>query len=246
MSGLIQDLRYALRQMRRSPGFTAVAVLTLALGIGPNVAIFSVIWGTFLAPLPYPHGDRLVVVWTKVKGERSPTRFDDYLQYASQSKSFQRLDFGAWAEVHLTDPDPSAQAVSGGFSMPGFFTNTLGEGVAMGRDFLPEEGTPGNDHVVIITNRLWIERFNGDRNILGKQISIEGQAYTVVGVRKPGPGDRANSQFDVPFVFTPGGHDSRVGNVFGRLKPGVSLAQAEAELRVTDSRLAATRGELPK
>src|SRR5437667_5121278 len=192
VSSFIQHTKYALRQLRRNPGFGAVAVLTLALGIGPNVAIFSVIWGTFLAALPYPNGKQLVVVWTKIKGERSPTKFDDYLQYAWQSKSFQRLDFGAWAEVHLTDPDPYAEPVSGGFSMPGFFTKTLGEGVAMGRDFLPEEGTPGNDHVVIINHRLWIERFNGDRNILGKQIPIEGQPYTVVGVRKTGPGDIEN------------------------------------------------------
>jgi hypothetical protein len=113
MTTFIHDLRYGLRQLRRSPGFTSVVVLTLALGIGPNVAIFGVIWGTFLAPLSYPDGNRLVVVWTKIKGERSPTRADDYLQYSSQSKSFERLDFDPWVELYLADPDPSEEPVLG-------------------------------------------------------------------------------------------------------------------------------------
>src|SRR6266436_4990004 len=98
---LIHDIRFGLRQWARNPGLTAIVVLTLALGIGPNVAIFSVIWGTFLAPLPYPEGDHLVVVWTKIKGEHEPSRADDYLQYRSQSKSFERLDFGPWFALHL-------------------------------------------------------------------------------------------------------------------------------------------------
>jgi putative ABC transport system permease protein len=131
--------------------------------------------------------------------------------------------------------------------MPGFFSKTLREGMAMGRDFLPEEGTLGNDHVVIITHRLWAERFHSDPNILGKQIPIEGQPYTVAGVRVAGSADRSSAAFDVPLVLSPGGHDPRVGNIFGRLKPGVTLAQAEAELSVIDQRLAATRGgDLPK
>lgn len=242
MTGLAQNLRYTLRQFRKNPGFTAVAVITLALGIGPNVAMFSVIYATFIAPLPYPNGDQLVVIWTKISGQRNPTRFDDYLQYAEHSRSFQRLDFSPWAQVQMNDPDPAAEPVSGGYSMPGFFSKTIGGGeIAQGRDFLPQEATPGNDHVAIITHRLWLEHFHGDPNIFGKQIKVQGQLYTIVGVHKAGSADRQNAQFDIPFAYS-GSHDPRVGNVFGRLQPGVTLAEAQAELSVIDGRLAATRG----
>jgi len=93
MNGLLQDFRYALRQWRRSPGFTAIAMMTLALGIGPNVAIFSVIWAVSSLRFPIRSGNQLVVIWTNTKGERNPCRADDYLQYLTQSKSFQHLDF---------------------------------------------------------------------------------------------------------------------------------------------------------
>jgi putative ABC transport system permease protein len=89
MGTLWRDLRYGLRMLARNKGFTAVAILALALGIGPNVAMFSIVWATLLAPLPYPHGDQLVVVWNKVKGERTPGSADDYLQYLAESRSFQ-------------------------------------------------------------------------------------------------------------------------------------------------------------
>ena len=88
-----RDVRFGLRMLARNKGFSTIAILALALGIGPNVAIFSIIWATFLAPLPYPHGDRLVVVWNQYKGERNGTRADDYAEYAAQSRSFERLDF---------------------------------------------------------------------------------------------------------------------------------------------------------
>src|SRR5271170_1919626 len=102
MGTLWRDLRYGFRMLARNKGFTAVAILALALGIGPNVAIFSIVWATFLAPMPYPQANQLVVVWTKIKGERSPSSANTYLQYLAQSKSFQSLDFVAWKELHFT------------------------------------------------------------------------------------------------------------------------------------------------
>src|SRR5882762_7596284 len=243
MTGPVQNLRYAVRQWRRSPGFTAVVMITLALGIGPNVAIFSVIWATFLAPLPYPNANQLVVIWASSKGDRNPSRADDYLEYLSQSKSFQHLDFLSWTDIHLSPTDPSEEPVAGNPVTPGLLAKTIGVPMAMGRDFLPEEGTPGKDHVVTLTHWSWMNRFHGDPNILGKQISIEGKPYTVVGVQTAGPNDRqAVSEFTVPLVLNPGSHNPHWGNIFGRLKPGVTLAQAQAELNVIDQRLPASPG----
>jgi putative ABC transport system permease protein len=246
MTNWWRDIRYGLRALANNKGFTAVAILALALGIGPNTAMFSVIWGIFLAPLPYHNPDQLVVVWTKVKGERSPSRADDYLQYVAQSKSFERLDLGPWKEIHMTGLDPSEEVVSGGYAVPGFYEKTLGVHLGMGRDFLPEEGVPGKDHEVIITHRMWTDHFHSDPNILGKQMQIENQPYTVVGVEKRGPSDRSTLEFTVPLALAPVGHNAMWGNIFGRLKPGVTIAQAQAELAVIDRRLAASRGgDLP-
>jgi putative ABC transport system permease protein len=248
MGNLWRDVRYGLRKLANNKGFAAVAILALALGIGPNVAIFSIIWATFLAPLPYPDADQLVVVWTKVRGERSPSRTDDYLQYLAQSRSFQNLDFGAWKVLHLTNPDHSQDETTGLPATPGYFTKNQGVRIALGRDFLPEEGVPGKDHEVILTHRVWLERFHGDPAILGKPILIDDQPYTVVGVLEAGVRDRVDGvQFGVPLALTPGMHTPEWGNIFGRLKRGVTIAQAQAELSVIDRQLAATRsGDLPK
>lgn len=243
----IHDLRYGLRQWRRNPGFTAVAMLTLALGIGPNVAIFSVIWAVFFTPLPYPDGSQLVVIWTKTKGERNPCRADDYLQYLSQSKSFQHLDFYSWNPAHLTSTDPTEEEALGNPITPGFLTKDIGTPLFMGRDFLPEEGIAGNDHEVILAHLSWVNRFHSDPHILGKQISIEGKPYTVVGVQKAGPHDQpGGSEFIVPLALTPGGHNPQWGNIFGRLKPGVTPQQAQTELNLIDQRLPATRQGVPR
>ena len=248
MGNLWRDVRYGLRKLANNKGFTAVAILALALGIGPNVAIFSIIWATFLAPLPYPDADQLVVVWTRVRGERNPTRSDDFLQYLARSKSFQRLDFASWHTLHLTNPDHSPDETTGLPDTPGYFTKNQGVRMALGRDFLPEEGIPGKDHEVILTHRLWLERFHGDPDILGKPILIDDQPYTVVGVLEAGSRDRIPGvQFGVPLALTQGMHTPEFGNIFGRLKPGVTISQAQAELSVIDRQLAATRdGDVPK
>lgn len=246
MRSLLQNLRYATRQIRRNPGFAAVAMLTLALGIGPNVAIFSVIWAVFLAPLPYPDGNQLVVIWTKTKGGRNPCRADDYLQYMSQSKSFQKLDFFSWTPAQLTSTDPLEEPALGNPITPGFLSKDIGTPVAMGRDFFPEEGIPGNDQVVILTHLSWVDRFHGDPNILGKQISIDGKPHTIVGVQTAGPHDRpGGSEFFVPLALNAGSHNPFWGNIFGRLKPGVTPGQAQAELSVIDQRLPAGRQGVP-
>ena len=130
------NLRYTLRQLRRSPGFALTAILALALGIGPNVAIFSIIWATFLAPLPYPNGNKLVVVWNHYKGERVPTTIKDFAYFAARVQSFQRLDYESRGLVHLTSADASQVEITGIPSTPGYYTKDLGIRIALGRDFL--------------------------------------------------------------------------------------------------------------
>ncbi len=235
------DVRFAMRQLRRSPGFAITAVLGLALGIGPVVAIFSMIWATFLAPPPYPNASQLVVVWNHYKGERSPTSGEDYAQLAAQSHSFQSLSFLSWIVVHLTNPDHTADQEGGLASSPGLQTRTVGKPMQLGRDFLPDEGSPGHDHVAILSNWLWQHRYNSDPNIIGKSILIEDQPYTVVGVVPASPHEKGGSvEFNVPVRLLPGEHSQQFGIMIGRLKPGVTLAQAQAELSVINDQIAAS------
>jgi putative ABC transport system permease protein len=239
-----RDVRFGLRMLNRNKGFAAVAILALALGIGPNVAIFSIIWATFLAPLPYPNANQLVVVWSHFKGERNGTPADDYARWAAQSQSFQHLDMQSWNPLHLTNADHTQDETRGLRMTPGFLTKDIGDRIAMGRDFSPDEGTPGKDHEVILTHRLWETRYHADAGILGKNILIDDAPYTVVGVLEAGPADRIpGTQFMIPFRPQPGVHSEEYGNVFGRLKPGVTLAQAQAEMTLVDKRLAPTRNE---
>jgi putative ABC transport system permease protein len=234
--------------LARNKGFAAIAILALALGIGPNVAIFSIIWATFLAPLPYANPKQLVVVWSHYKGERNPTLAKDYAEWAAADKTFQRLDFQSWNARHLTNADHSQDETSGLLTTPGFYTKDFGLRMAMGRDFLPDEGTPGKDHLAIVTHRLWTTRYNSDPQIIGKPILIDDEPYTVVGVLPEGPMDKVEgTQFVVPYIPKAGVPSNEYGNVFARLKPGVTLAQAQAEIAAIDARLAAQRdGTDPK
>ena len=238
----MRNLRYALRQLRRSPAFAITAVLALALGIGPNVAIFSIVWATFFAPMPYPDADQMVVVWTHYKGERSPSASEDFARYLAQSTSFQRLDFLSWRRLHLTNADHSEDEVTGNAMTPGFYTYNTRLHFSLGRDFLPDEGLPGKNHVVMLNHRLWVERYNSDRDIIGKSILVEDQPYTIVGVLQPLPTDRIGARFIVPAIYHPGVRSQDFGNVFGRLKPGVTLQQAQAEISVIDSTIPRNAG----
>jgi len=243
MGNWTRDVRFSLRMLGRNRSFTAIAILALALGIGPNVAIFSIIWATFLAPLPYPNPSQLVVIWDKYKGERNGTSAGDFAEYAAQSRSFQHLDFQSWLPLHLTNPDHSQDETSGLRTTPGLYSKDFVIPMALGRDFLPDEGMPGKDHLVILTHRLWATRFHADPNILGKPILIDDEPYTVVGVLTAGTSDRIEgTQFVVPYAPRADEKNGQYGNVFGRLKPGATLAQAQAELATIDKRLAPNRG----
>src|SRR2546429_2038364 len=226
---LAQNLSYSIRTLLKNSGFTVTAVLTIALGIGATTAIFSVVYAVF-EPMPYPKPDQLVMVWTTVRGNRNSVSAGDYLDWAQRSSSFQGM--GAWsgASFNVGSSDRPEQ-VAGSSRTPGFFTM---EGLPMmlGRDFLPEEGQPGRDHVVILSHRLWSRHFAEDRNILGREIRMNGEPYTVVGILPPGIHDRFNSQLWVPLVLQPGQIDQspRPVLVMARLKDGVSRARAQAEM----------------
>jgi putative ABC transport system permease protein len=242
MANELRDLRFGWRMLARNKGFASVAILALALGIGPNVAIFSIIYATFFAPLPYPHPEQLVVVWTRVKGERIQTRANDYLTFVSQAKSFQRMDHMDTSDVYsLTGENHEQEGIQGGGITPGYFTKLLGLRVALGRDLQPTDAVAGNDHVAVLTHLFWREQFHGDPQIVGKAIRINDQPYTIVGVLAPSVEDRIpSSHFFVPTVLTPGAENLKWGLVFARLKPGVTIQQAQAELAVINQNIPRT------
>src|ERR1043166_1315850 len=234
---LRQNIRYSIRTLLKSPGFTVTAVLTLALGIGATTAIFSVVYAVF-EPMPYPQPDQLVMLWSWERGNRNSVAAGDYLEWKQRSSSFRDMNAWAGASFNIGTNDRPEQ-VTGSQRTPGFFTME-GCPFSLGRDFLPEEAQPGTDHVVILSHRLWVRDFGADREILSKPIRMNGEPYTVVGILPPGIHDRFNSQFWVPLTFRPDQitHDSNVGLVMARLKDGVSLAQAQAEMDVIAAQLA--------
>ena len=230
MRGLKQNINFGFRTLLKNKGFTLTAVLTLALGIGATTAIFSVVYAVF-EPMPYPNPDQLVMVWSRgPRGGRNSVASADFLEWRRRSTSFQGINAWAGGSFNVSTDDRPEQ-VPGSRRTPGFFTM---EGLPMllGRDFVPEEGQPGNDHFVILSNRLWSGHFNANRDLIGKPIRLNGEPYTVVGVLQPGIYDRLNSQLFVPLSFTQEqiAHDSNFNPVMARLKDGVTLAQAQAEM----------------
>jgi putative ABC transport system permease protein len=242
LGALTQNITYGVRALFKNKGFTITAVLTLALGIGATTAIFSVVYAVF-EPMPYPNPDQLVMVWSRMRGSRNSVPAGDFLDWQRRSNSFQGM--GAWSGASFNvSTDDRPEQVPASRRTPGFFTFE-GLPLYLGRDFLPEEGQPGRDHVVILSHRLWTRHFNSNRDLIGKDIRMNGEPYTVVGVLPPGMHDRFNSQLWAPLSFTPEQitHDSNFMLVMARLKDGVSLAQAQAEMEGIAAQL---QSEFPK
>ena len=229
MQAILRNLHYALRQLRKSPVFTLTAGLTLALGIGANTAIFTVVYATLLAPMPYPQPDQLVMVWSKIQGDRNGIAAQDFVDWKNQSKSFQGLNAWTGGSFNLaTKNEP--EYVEGQFTTPGMY-KMMGVKFQYGRDFLPEEGVAGKEHVVVLVNKMW-KRLGSDPNIIGKPVKIDGTPYTVVGVLAPGQPDRLNQWLIAPLVFKPDqlNHDFHWLLAMGRLKSGVTIQQAQADM----------------
>lgn len=236
---LFQDLRYGVRMLAKNPAFTAIAVLTLALGIGANTAIFSCIDAWIIKPLPYRQSDRLMVFAThdKKNGWTSEgvTSAADFFDFQRQNTSFEQTVVWTGTEFNLTGDGPP-ELVDGGHVSANFF-DTLGAKAILGRTFTVEDDRSGAPHVAILSQGLWQGRYAGDPKIIGRNINIGGQAYTVVGVM---PGTFQFPLMGVanlwtPLALTDKQRADRSGTwlpAFGRLKPGVTPEQAEAEAAV--------------
>jgi putative ABC transport system permease protein len=235
MTAMVQHIRFTLRQLRKNPGFTAVAVITLALGIGANTAIFSVIYSSLLAPMPYPDAERLVMVWSKIAQGRNSVSAGDYLDWKRQNKTFEDIEAWTGNQFNLATPE-QPEMVQARVVSPGYY-HMQGFGFFMGRDFVQDESVPGKEHVAILTHKTW-ERLGSNPKIIGTAIRLNNEPYTVVGVFAPGLADRlTGGDVSVPLAFKPQqlNHDFHQLLVMGKLKPGVTLAQAQADMQsVTD------------
>ena len=238
MRVLIQDLRFALRQMRKRPGFTAVVVLTMALGIGANSAIFSVLDAVLLRPLPYSHPEGLVKVWSRFTGIGMPN--DQNWVSAPEFRDFRQLNhsFSALAAMGVEGVNlglkGSPQRVVGSAVSPSLFP-LLGVQPLIGRTFLEEEGQPGRDHEVLLGYGLWRRVFNGNPRVVGSTIDIDGVPMIVVGVMPAGFDYPSETEIWGPLAFAPAdlSENSRGSHgyeVLGRIKPGLSLAQVQADM----------------
>jgi len=229
---MLQDLRYGLRTLGKNPGFTAVAVLTLALGIGANTAVFTVANGVLLRPMPFPEPERLVLVSLAPQGgpfEWQPGVSDrDYLALRQQDQAFERIaSFTSRATANLTGAGDPVQ-IPVAYATTDFFP-TLRMNPEIGRGFLAEEDEPGRDNVVVLSNELWKERFGGDSGILGRTVRLDGISRTVVGVMPAGFAFPEVKMW-MPLKVRIDEHNSFTRPVVGRLRPGVTTHRAQAEL----------------
>ena len=246
MGTLWQDVRYGFRMLTKRPGFTVVAVISLALGIGANTAIFSVVNATLLKALPYKDPESIVLVWGSMVTEgrnRTQVSATDVDDWRHQNKVFEEVTtYGGWSATLLGRGEP--ERIPGTQVGDGYF-QILGGTPLLGRVFSPEEQQEGKDFVVVLGHGLWQRRFGGDPAIVGRQVNLSGKPYTVVGVMPPDfrplPASLVDpqGQFYRP-VAEP--HDeaeraSRHLRAIARLKPGVTLAEAQSEMNVIAKRL---------
>ena len=240
MSVLTQDVRFACRSLALSPGFAAVAVLTLALGIGANTAIYSFVDGILLKPLPYPHADRIVRVLEKPPGApRNGISTLNYLDWKKDNSVFEYMAAQTGGAMTLSGRGEPVLLRSGRATAEYF--QIFGIRAAQGRTFLPDEDQLGKDHVVVLSYALWQARFGGDPSILNSSILLDNQPYTVVGILPAGGAfDRAFNQLWRPLAFEPS-NMTRNFHWFGSfalLKPGVSLQEAQRQMDVIGARIA--------
>ena len=229
METLVQNLRFSLRMLGRNPGLTATVLLTLALGIGANTAIFTVDYATLLAPMPYPQPNQLVMVWSKIQTFHNGVSAGDYTDWKNQSSVFSYLCAWTGTSFNVATKD-QPEYLQARITSPEML-QMMGEPLFLGRFFLPEEGVEGKNHVAILTHKFWV-KLGSNPHIVGTTIRLDGQPYTVVGVQGPGIFDKGQEQLTVPLVFKPEqlNHDFHWLLVMGRLKPGITIKQAQQNM----------------
>jgi putative ABC transport system permease protein len=243
VESLLQDVRYGMRMLRKSPGFTAVAVIAIALGIASTAAIFSVVDQVLLHPLPYPDSDRVVVLGETTRsiggvGEASSPA--NYLDWVRENHVFSQMAASRGGQANLTGGD-RPERVPTTVTTASFFS-LFGVNPILGRPLLREDETPGNDHVVVLSFGLWKRRFGSDRTLVGRDIALDGEQYTVVGVMPPNFGPDSHGELWLPSRWGVPTHPLNPNrdprqfrgrnylDVWARLKPGVTLRTARAEM----------------
>jgi putative ABC transport system permease protein len=239
---ILQDIRYAVRMLRKSAGFAVVAVLTLAIGIGANTAIFSFVDGVLLKPLPYANADRIMRVLEKPPGDpeaRNGISTLNFLDWQRQNSVFQYMAARTGGSVTLTGVSNPVQLRGAKMSAHGF--DILGVKAVLGRTFASDEDQPGKSRVAVLSHSLWASQFGSDASIIGRVIQLDGEPHVVIGVLPEGSAfDRSYAQIFRPLVFEPQ-NMTRNFHWFGAmalLKPGVSLEQARAEMNTIGARIA--------
>jgi len=239
METIWQDLRYAARMLAKSPGFTAVAVLTLALGMGANTAIFTVVYGVLLRPLPFPEPDHIVQLAEsyQAQSDEMDVSWNELEHLREYGQLFEHIAGYTDVGFNLATGN-EAEHVRGVPASAGYF-QVLGVHPALGRDFLPEEDRGDGQHVAILTHSLWMRRLGGDSGVIGQKVLLNGDAYTVIGVMPAAfdprsnselnPGVRADVWVPLALVAKTAGNGENIG-VIARLKPGVTREQLQSQM----------------
>ncbi len=234
VADLRQDLRYSVRTIRKQPGFAAIAVLTLGLGIGPITAIFTLAHAVLLKPLPFKEPERLIRVW---KNANNSVSVPDFVEWRDQNQTCEQMGTFQIYSVFNLIGEGEPEAIQGSVVSADMLT-MLGVEPLMGRLFLPDEDKPGASPAMVLSHTLWQQRFNGDPNIIGRHLTFNAQPYTVVGVMPKGfefPIDVTGTRLWATDVFDPNDPTTPRGNNFlnvvARLKPGVSIEQAQTNLQ---------------
>jgi putative ABC transport system permease protein len=238
-SELTQDVTFACRQLIRNPGFTVVAVLTLALGIGATAAIFSAVYAVVLRPLPFPAPDRIIAVYEFWRGNNGNVSAGNYLDGVLQIQSLSAATAVQYSSFNLTGSG-EPERITGARATAGFF-DVFNLPVEHGRVFTAAEDQPGREQVVVLSHRLWTRRFNADPAVVGRQLRLNGQPYDVIGIM-PAAFDFTSQSEElwVPIAFTAqrkATHDEHYLQIYGRLRPEATREQAMSELQASADRL---------
>jgi predicted permease len=239
MQTLLRDVRHALRMLRKNPSFTFVAVLTLALGIGANTAIFSVVNAVLLKPLAYPESDRLVIMWEKAlvpenhQFRETSVAYPNFLDWSQQQSVFESLAISRSEDITLTGAG-DAERLTGRMVSADFF-KTLGAPPLKGRDFTATDSARGAEPTAILANAFWQRRFGGDAGITGKRLTLDGRSFTIIGVAPP-TFEYGATPYDIYLPLEVSGNDFQNRSAhagfyaIGRMRPGVTLEQARARM----------------